>query len=357
MAGKLKRRVSSNEVARLAGVSQSTVSRVFAPGAKVSTETVKRVMEAASTLGYRPSFIARSLIQQSTRIIGIVVRNFKGEFYARAIEMFTRCLQERGYTTMLFNVSRDQSLEEGLSVALQYQVDGLIITSATLESPLVEECLRFATPVVLFNRVSEGVRVNTVCCDNREAGRIVARYLMQTGHRRIAYVAGEEGSSTNRDREESFTDELNRHDAQIFLREGGDFGYESGVWAARRIFASSRKPDAVFCASDYMACGLITTARREFGLKIPYDVSVVGFDDISMATWPDYDLTTYLQPLDSMVDLTTDVMLKAIANPGQTEVNSLVSGYLAVRSTVQNRGARSEADIIASSQLFRRGER
>ncbi len=356
MAGSPNRRVSSHEVARLAGVSQSTVSRVYTAGAKVSAKTVKKVHEAARKLGYWPSIIARSLIQNSTKMIGIVVRNFRNEFYMSAVDTFSRRLQERGYTTMLFNISGDQSLEDSLSMALQYQVDGLIVTSATLSSPLVEDCLRFETPVVLFNRVSEGLPVNTVSCDNREAGRLIARYLHSSGHRRIAFVAGEEGSSTNRDREDNFIDELTHLGLSLEWREPGDFSYESGVEAGRRLFASSRKPDAVFCASDYMACGLISAARQEFGLNVPRDVSVVGFDDISMARWPNYRLTTYRQPLESMVDMTVDVIMKAIADPTAAPVNSLVTGYLALRQTVQNRGPLNDDQLTASSPYYRQGD-
>lgn len=356
MAGPNSKRVSSHEVARLAGVSQSTVSRVFTPGAKVSEKNIKRVTEAADKLGYRPSFIARSLIQQSTKIIGIVIKNFHNEFYMKALDFFSQKLHEAGYTTMIFNINGDQSIEESLAMALQYQVDGLIITSATLTSPLVEDCLRFGTPVVLFNRVSEGLRVNTVSCDNREAGRVVADYLVSTGHKRIAYVAGEERSSTNRDREEFFKDELAKHGLEFFAREVGDFGYESGVVAARALFSTSKKPDAIFCASDYMGCGILNTARQEFSLRIPQDVSVIGFDDIPMASWPTYHLTTFMQPLRSMVEMTVDVLLKAVADPEREVVNSLISGYLNIRDTVQNRSNRSDNEIIASSPFFHKAE-
>jgi DNA-binding LacI/PurR family transcriptional regulator len=336
MAEKNGKRASSRDVAKLAGVSQATVSRVFTPGAKVSEEKRIRVLKAAEELLYQPSVIARSLIQRSTKIIGIVVKNFWNVFYMQALELFTERLQKMGYSTMLFNIGGNQSVEESLPIALQYQVDGLIITSATLSSPLVEGCSRYDTPVVLFNRINEDENgsINSVCCDNVEAGQIVADYLVSTGHRNIAFISGDPGSSTSRDRERGFLDRLSLRGQMLLTRDSGDFSYLSGIDAARRILSTASTPDAVFCASDEMALACIDCARNEFSIRVPEDMSVIGFDGIPMTRWPYRNLTTFRQPIEELVDLTVEVLLNALADPEQPAVHRYISGTLYRGGTV-----------------------
>lgn len=330
-----KRRVSSVEVAELAGVSQAAVSRVFTPGASVSAEMRTRVMAAARQLGYRPNVIARSLSQQSSRIIGLVMIRFWNPFYAHLLQEFTNRLQMRGYWVLLLNVANDTPLEKAIPMALQYQVDGLIITSATLSSGLAEECARVGTPVVLFNRYSLESSVNAVCCDNVAGGRLVADALLSAGPTRLAYIAGEAGSSTNRDREQGFTQRLAERGVSLFARASGDYSYESGYQAALRLFSSEQRPDALFCANDLMAMAALDAARCHASLRVPEDVSIIGFDDIAMAAWPKYDLTTIHQPVDRMVDATVEVLLQAIQQPQPERVVRFMAPTLTVRSSAR----------------------
>lgn len=330
-----RRRVSSVEVAELAGVSQAAVSRVFTPGASVSAEMRARVLAAARELGYRPNVIARSLIQQSSRIIGLVMIRFWNPFYAHLLQEFTNRLQTRGYWVLLLNVANDTPLEKAIPMALQYQVDGLIVTSATLSSGLAEECARVGTPVVLFNRYSLESSVNAVCCDNVAGGRLVADALLGAGHTRLAYIAGEAGSSTNRDREQGFTERLAARGVSLYARESGDYSYDSGYQAALRLLSLAPRPDALFCANDLMAMAALDAVRWHAGLRVPEDVSVVGFDDIAPAAWPKYDLTTIHQPVDRMVDAAIDVLLQAIHQPQPERVVRFMAPTLTVRSSAR----------------------
>ena len=332
---KRKGPVSSVEVAKLAGVSQATVSRVFSAATSVSPETRARVLAAARRLGYRPNAIARSLNQRSTRMIGIVLIRFMNPFYARLLQEFTAKLQGLGYWTLLLNVQNGAELEEVLPMALQYQVDGIIITSALLSSNLADECARLGTPVVLFNRYSLDTRVHAVCCDNVAGGRMVADALLDAGHARIAYIAGEPGSSTNRDREMGFCERLAERGAGLYARAGGDYTYESGYQAAVELLRMDPRPDAIFCANDLMAMAAIDAARGEMNLRIPDDLSIIGFDDIPMAAWPQYNLTTVHQPIDRMVDVTLDVLLSAIGGLSEERVVRFVSPTLIVRSSAR----------------------
>ncbi len=295
----------------------------------------RKVMAAARQLGYRPNAIGRILSQQASRIIGLVMIRFWNPFYTRLIEEFTSDLQARGYWVLLLNVADDAEMEQAVPAALQYQIDGLIITSATLSSSLAEECARVGTPVVLFNRYGLNSQVNAVCCDNLAGGRMAADALASAGCCRPAYIGGEPGSSTNRDREQGFTDRIAERGLSVYARESGDYSYESGHAAAHRLLASQPQPDAIFCANDLMAMAAVDVARSDYGLRVPEDLSVIGFDDIDMASWPKYSLTTIRQPVDRMVDATIEVLLQAIHQPQTERVVRFLSPSVVVRDSVR----------------------
>lgn len=317
--------VSQIDVARLAGVSQAAVSRVFTPGASVSEDTRAKVMDAVKQLGYRPNVIARSLVSNSTNIIGLVVKRFTNPFYAQMIQDFTRALQEQGYWVMVLNIAENEELEQALPMALQYRVEGLIITSATLSSHLAQECARSGTPVVMFNRYATENNAHVVCCDNALGGRLVADAFLDAGCSRIAFIAGEESSSTNRDRENGFVTRLHERGAALSLRESaGDYSYELGYEAATRLLQNKQRPDAVFCANDLIAMALLDLARCKLNVCVPEELSIIGFDDIPSAGWPGYNLTTVRQPFGTLVDTTIQVLMDAINNPGMEIVQKVI---------------------------------
>ena len=329
------KRASQKDVAREAGVSQATVSRVLSQESIVSDEKKNAVMAAADRLGYRPDAIARSLVQDATYMVGLAIVQFTNPFYARMIGDFTRALQEQGYWTLLLNIASREDMEQTLPMALQYRVDGIIVTSATLSSRMAQECARTGTAVVLFNRYTLDSNVNAVCCDNVEGGRMVADALLDGAHRRIAYVSGEVGTSTNRDREKGFTERLEERGAILALRQEGDYTYASGCHAARQLLGRDDPPDAVFCANDLMAMGVVDVARHEFGMQIPRELSVIGFDDIPMAGWPGYSLTTIHQPISEMVDATVEVLMDAVQDLGAERVIRWIQPTLVERTSAR----------------------
>ncbi len=327
---------SQIDVARLANVSQAAVSRAFSPGASVSEETRVKVLAAAKELGYRPNVIARSLIRKSTNIIGLVVMRFSNPFYARLIRDFTRALQEQGYWTLILNIAQDQELEKTLPMALQYQVDGLIITSTTLSSSLAQECVRAGTPVVLVNRYSADANINVVRCDSIAGGRIVADAFLDAGHQRLAFIGGEEASSTNRDRETGFVDRLRERGASLAFQESaGHYQYEPGYEVAKQLLLRDDPPDGIFCANDLIAMGALDAARTELGIKVPEELSIIGYDDIPMAAWPGYALTTVRQPVDQLVDATLQVLMDAIHMKDSEPIKKIISTCLVPRNSAR----------------------
>ena len=307
----MKSPVTSFDVARLAEVSQSAVSRAFTPGASVSEPTRRKVLEAARKLGYRPNAHARSLITKRSRIIGLVLSYLQNLFYPVALERLAQRLQRDGYHVLLF-VSEGQDADELVAEILQYHVDGIVLAATTLSSGLARQCADASIPVVLFNRVmaagSAGA-VSSVRSDNVSGGRAVAQFLAAAGHRRVAYIAGQEESSTNLERERGFREGLADAGLRIYARAIGNYDFEQAQRATRELFAgSAERPDAVFVASDHMAFAVMDTLRFEVGLRVPADVSVVGFDNVPQADWGSYRLTTVEQPVDQMIEATVGLL-------------------------------------------------
>lgn len=332
----MNEKVTSFDVAARAGVSQSTVSRVFSENSpNVSSETRNRVMQAAHELGYRPNVIARMMSTRQTNIVGIVMANIVSPFYPYVLEKFLKRLQEIDRQVLLFTAAPDQSIDDVLPVALQHQVDALIITSATLSSDTVEICAHTRKPVILFNRYISGENISAVCADNRAGGQLIADYLIKGGHRRFGYIAGQANTSTNIDRKQGYIDRLAERDITDVLAEPGHYTYDGGYAAMLALLQRSDPPDAVFCANDIMAIGAIDAARQ-LGRRVPDDVSIIGFDDIPMARWGSYRLTTFSQEVDAMIDATIDLMLVKIADPSLPPTIRLIPGQLQIRDSARH---------------------
>jgi len=303
---------TSLDVARLAQVSQSAVSRTFTPGASVSDLTRAKVEEAARKLGYRPNAIARSLITRRSRMIAVVMSYLDNQFYPVVLEKISQRLQRDGYHVLLF-ITDSREADAVLAEILQYQVDGLVLASTSLSSALALRCADAGIPVVLFNRtIRDSRNTSSVTCDNYAGGRLAAHHLVDTGHQRIAYIAGMEDSSTNLDRERGFRDGLTERGRRCFARAVGNYDFELAKTAARELFSvgdPSQRPDAVLVANDHMAIAVMDTLRIELGLQIPQDVSVVGFDNVRQAAWGSYQLTSVEQDADAMIEATARLLM------------------------------------------------
>ncbi|PRZ44546.1 LacI family DNA-binding transcriptional regulator [Tritonibacter scottomollicae] len=314
----MSEKVTILQVAERAGVSQSAVSRFFTPGASVSKKTADKVRMAAEDLGYRPNVLARAMASGRSRIIGLVVAYLENYFYPEALEKLSTALQAKGYHVLVFMASQtagniDQVMEE----ILDHQVDGIILASVAMSSDISARCQQLGVPVVLFNRAQDIDGIAAVTSDNRAGGRRVAEFLMAGGHQRIAYIAGWEGASTQRDREAAFREALSGAGRDLFARAVGNFSVEQAEQAARDMFsvASGERPDAVFVANDHMAFAVMDVLRFELGLRIPEDVSVVGYDDVPPAAWRAYNLTTIRQRANLMVAETVRAMFEQIDTP------------------------------------------
>lgn len=308
-------RVKMTDVARVAGVSTSAVSRVFTPGASASEETVAKVREAAERLGYRPHRLARSLTTGRSRIIGVVVAYLENYFYPQALELLSGALQARGYHVLVFlSGEPDAEIDHIIEEILDHQVDGVIMASVAVSSELAAQAEASGVPVVLFNRRQDAGRFTSVTSDNDGGGHAVGRFLLAGEHQRIAYVAGWEGASTQKEREAGFRRALAEGGRALHDRAVGNYRWGDAADAARALFdrPPARRPDAVFVANDHMAFAVIDVLRGELGLRVPDDVSVVGFDDARPAAWQAYQLTTVRQRARRMVEATVEHLLQRV---------------------------------------------
>lgn len=330
-------KVTAFDVARLAGVSQSAVSRVFTPGASASKATVEKVRAAAAQLGYRPDPLARAMITGRTRIIGLVVAYLENQFYPVAIEHLSRVLQSKGYHILVFMAGNaTEKVAEVMQELLDYQVDGIITASVAMTNDLTARCRAAGIPVVMFNRGQDDGGLSEVTSDNVAGGRKVAEHLMASGHRRIAHIMGWQGSSTGRDRARGFAEALREAGLVPFAMIDGMYSREEAANATRALFAGAERPDAIFVGNDHMAFAVMDCLRFELGLSVPGDVSVIGYDDVPLAAWPSYNLTTLRQPVRRMVDATVEILLNQIE--GETTPSRIrIEGPLIERGSVQKR--------------------
>jgi DNA-binding LacI/PurR family transcriptional regulator len=338
-----KLNVTSIDVARRAGVSQSAVSRAFSKSptqSGVSDSVREKIFRVAEEIGYRPNALARSLITQRSNIVGVLFSYLDNPFYANALELICHRLQEKGYHALVFMMPDTlHDVEATVSDILQYQVDGVITASVELSSKICDDCREKDVPVVMLNRIQDDPRLSSVTTDNVGGGRLAARAFLETGHKRIAMLAGWQGASTSRDREFGFESELKANGASVFARAVGHFDLKRTEEATRELFGGpvDQKPDAVFVANDYMAVRAMDIMRFELGLRIPEDVSIIGFDDTVMAGLPTYDLTTVRQPVNRMVDAALRVLFERIENRTNEPEHVLLGAQLIKRGSVQER--------------------
>ena len=334
-SGVKKAGVTSSQVAEHAGVSQSAVSRTFTPGASISPKTRQKVLASAKILGYRPNAIARSLITNRSRIIAVVMAYLENLFYPDVLEELGRALAAENYHLLLFTGFMDRDSDPVFDQLMQYRVDGIILASTSLSSELSEECATAGIPVVLFNRTTERDAVSSVTTRNREGGKRIAEFLVAGGHKSFGYIAGLENSSTNRDRRQGYLEGLAAHGIADVVTETGNYSRPDAEAAARKMFSRADRPEALFVANDHMAVAVMDVARYEFSLKIPEDISIVGYDDVGPSTWSSYGITSMSQPVKRMVEATVDILMDQIASGEIEAEHRILNGDLVVRTSAR----------------------
>lgn len=329
------------DVAKLAGVSISTVSRALSGNIPVSDETRKKVMEAVKELNYQPNVLAKGLKQGKTNTIGLLIPNIRNPIFpavARGVEDFAR---KNGYTVILCNTDENIQLEQEYVQTLRKRwVDGLIFATAGMESEHILELKKDGFPVVLAVRDMEDL-VDTVKIDNFKAAYEAMNYLIGKGYKRIAIINGKLELSVYNQRFEAYKKAL--RDANLPIIEDlivgdtykgiGDKASENGYAALKKLLKAGNKFDAVFATNDLRAIGAIR-AIKDHGLKVPKDIAVMGFDDLEFSSLLDPPLTTVSQPLYQIGIRAVKRLLTVIENKGNHKPHiEILDTHLEIRES------------------------
>lgn len=307
--------VTLKEVAELAGVSRSAVSRTYTDGASVSPKTRRKVERAALELGYSPNVLARSLNTGRTSLIGLVSNNFHNPIFLEIFDLFTKGLQARDLRPLLVNLSDETDPQNSVRMLKQYSVDGVIVASSTLPTDFALAFRDAGVAVVhAFGKYSSSPNVHIVGIDNVECGRMAMRTLAQRGYRNVGFIGGPKDATSTQDRLSGFRDEADRHSGvTVQHRFAGQYSFEAGRQAMKAQLAEDRA-EAYFCADDVLSIGALS-ALRDHGLVPGRDVGVIGLNDMEMAAWAGIDLTTIHQPIRQIVSSAIELMAAMLSEP------------------------------------------
>ncbi|MDH3430796.1 MAG: LacI family transcriptional regulator [Gammaproteobacteria bacterium] len=323
-----RKRATSYDVAELAGVSQSAVSRVFQDGASASKEMRNRVMAAADKLGYRPNAIARGLITQRSNMVAVVISKMTNLYYPEVLVQLTQHFSERGVRVLLFALEREGDTATVIEQMLQYRVDG-ILTAAMFTPEQLRTLQNEDIPIVFYNRTLKDQLVSSVLCDQQEGERWLVDELVNAGHKSFGIVEGPADSVVSIERKTGALNELAELGITDVTTVSGDYGYETGKECfAKLIQKRGSPPEAVIAANDVMAIGCIDEAREHFRLKVPDDISIVGFDGVGQARYAAYDVTTVRQPVHRMTESAASMLIERIENPELSPEKRAFSGTL-----------------------------
>ena len=322
---------TAKQVAHAAGVSLSAVSRALTPGASIEADKKRRVLKAAAELGYtNPA--RRTAAALSAGTVTLVAGDLLNPFYPMVLDRLAQQLQTTGQRLLVHALPGRSDVDSAIPRILAARPKAIIATSVRLSSEMVDACYQQGIHVVLLNRIQRDARADAVTCDNYAGGHYVARYLLSKGRRRIGFIGGITDTSTHDERARGFRDALGESGHSIFREARGNFDYQVAFQAAEDLLARDPRPDALFCCNDIMALAAIDAARM-LGLSVPDDVAVAGFDDIPMANFNSYRLTTVRQPVARMVDEAIRLISAAGDGPRGERITCELPGRLIVRSS------------------------
>lgn len=324
--------VTSHDVARLAGVSQATVSRALRFESKVPPATRERVERAARALGYVPSRLGRSLVTRSTSRIAMVA-DLGNPLFSTLLTPVHDALAALSYQTLLF--AEHQERLEDFSGLFDRSVDGAILSTVVAGSTLPYELDRHALPFVYLSRISNLVERDSISADDVGGAAKVARLLVELGHRDVGVILGPANTSTSRDREEGLVRELAA--AGVPVRPEAivrtEYTTPAGYAAFHRLMDARTRPTALFCGNDWLAVGALNGAK-ELGVEVPRDLTVVGFDDLAVAGWPVFDLTTVSNPVkDNAAEAARMLVRRIKSGPEAPYEHHLAPTALVLRGT------------------------
>jgi DNA-binding LacI/PurR family transcriptional regulator len=328
-----RRHVTSHNVARRAGVSQSVVSRAFRPGAPISEALREKVLRAADELGYTPNAFARGLLHRRTGLVGLAVEDASHPLQAVLLDRLLTGLESLSLAPILVAAHDAAALSAGLARVEAYRPDGILVCGPTLPPALGTRLREDGVPVVLLNRYpAEPGTTAVALTDNRAGGEAMACHLLALGHRHVAIIGGPPGAPAAADRAAGFGAAVRRAGLGSPPEHPGHYSPEGGAAAAAALILLRPRPTALLCCNDLMALGALS-ALRAAGLRVPEDVSVAGFDGIAAGAWSAPPLTTMQQDLPALVVAALDLLVARLADPDLPPETRLVAPLLRERGS------------------------
>lgn len=333
--GKERPMVTIKDIAKVVGVSASTVSRALSGSSLVNEDTKRRILKAARRLGYERNELARALVKGASGAIGLVVPDITNPFFSDIVRGVSEIAERSGYGVILCNT--DDRADRELSyirLMRRKRVDGLVVCSARLDAPLDHDLAAAGTPFILVSRLSADPDIPYVMTDDRAGARLAVEHLVALGHRKVGFIGGPESVQASRDRMSEYLEVLKEHS----IAERGEWrcyaGFTQGAGreAGRRMLSLAERPSAIFAANDVTALGVLEIAEG-LGLRIPKDVSLVGYDDITYASLPRIQLTTVAQQAVEMGQIAADWLFTAIDGDNTPRLQRTLAPRLIVRST------------------------
>ncbi|NIZ15518.1 LacI family DNA-binding transcriptional regulator [Phaeobacter sp. HF9A] len=308
MTDKKKKKPTSFDVARLANVHRSAVSRALSGSGRVSEDTRKRVIQAAQELGYRVNFLARGLQNQNSGLVGLVASRLDTPYRASQVKVAARELLAKGYCPILIVAEGDVTLSGLIDRLLNYSVSGMIVTSDSPPAEIIEECKRLSVPVVLINRDLREVAADRVQLDIQASGQLAFDMLREAGGRRFAVLDPSQETFTVTGRARAFATCCHSAGmpAEVITPVGQN--YADGLEAADLFMAAKCEADAVFCSTDLLALGFLDGMRVKYGRRLPEDIQILGYDDIEQAGWLGNNLSTICQDAGAAAMLAVDLL-------------------------------------------------
>ena len=303
----MNKRITSRELAKLAGVSSATISRAFSADARINRATRNRILSIAEQYDYHPNAIARSLNSRRSRLVALVVNSIENPCEAEQLQMLSSRLQERELLPIILCCAGNEDRSQLMRMASAYQVDHAVIFSDMVSVGDALQIFRNARPIIVsFEPVGDShvsqVRVNGA----KAAAEIIAK-AVSDGRRHFAYLAGRKSSWIDKQRKAWFAEALSQHGLTFEAEGQGDYSYDSGFKEAVILLRRS-KVDAVVCGNDVMAIGMRDAATRILERQVPTDLAIVGQDGIAMAAWESHDLTTLALDHEAFIDAILELM-------------------------------------------------
>ena len=325
-----KRRVTAADVAKRAGVSRSAVSRAFTDGAYLAPAKRALIEAAAQELGYRPNAMAAGLQGRRSNLIAIFVGEMANEYDKEVAAKLISGLNEAGKWPIVIGGSGDAA-RDAVNNVLRYPLEAMILRSGSLSTDISEACGKLGIPVIASGRVLDAAGVDNVCCRNHEGMAKGTELLIQRGRTRFGYIGGPAGFGASAERKSGVIETLDMSGFALHADATGAFTVQSGYDAVMSM-KNCAALDALICANDAMAIGALG-ALRERGRTVPEDISVIGFDDISMAKWPSIQLTTLRNPINGLVSSILDLLDRRQSNPDKASEMIWLDAEVILRAT------------------------